>query len=1104
MVCNVLLRKWIGEHANEMGSHLAAKLATCESVDVLTGYFFFDGFQGLADSLEKNKNLKLRILVGMDAGIDTRGLVYSVYEHESAQATEAHAAADYLAKLKLLLSHADPKEFVSPEKAKLSKLFSAMVSEGRLQIRKTKFPNHAKLYIFHKDGAISYSVGSSNFSHSGLNGRHELNAQISGDAHNAQWLAAEFERFWNEALPITEFAEHKGTSEKATSVAAEIATTLVADAPTTAIAPFVAYMKVMREYLKLNRSDNRLEFRIRSALRDAHFDELKYQIDAVSRAKRILDTNGGVIIADVVGLGKSVVGTLLAKLSDGPGVVLAPPHLVDGDSGWKGYLTKFGLDGSAGWKALSIYATDLATDPAVRNAATVIIDEAHNIRNTKTGLYESVSAIVVGKKVVCLTATPFNNRPSDLGSLVSLFGGIKIAGETKSDFMGRLDALDKRYERLVTDRRQHPEGFDEEANRQGFAAVADELKMRLAPLMIRRNRLDLKNNPVYAAEIGVRVPSQRLVKKTFHLSTTQTNGDLYADVVGKYFGAADEQTPPEFSAGLYHPETFVGGANVTGQRQGNLANMVRRFLVMRWESSPAAFHATLKNVKNRLVSSVKMFEEEGVFLPSAGVDPVTGIIDDEGSGPVYVKTGVDVAAFAGREIRTFTDAHAAKFTAALKADGEVLEKVEAQFIAAGLNNPTSDGKLSSLIETIDSILSRAGAPRPPFGAFDPVNPRKVIVFSQYADTAKYVKDALAARYGDKVAYAEGGVTDKDKAELERHFRAKGEKAKTDEKLILVTTDVLSEGINLNQAGVVVNYDISWNPVRTIQRIGRINRIDKKVHDPIYAVNFFPAAEDAGVNNVEGISVRKMKMIHGILGEDAKVLSDDEEPRAFIANLTDLAAAEGNTACDETRIAALYEEGLKAKCGTDAEKRASFERELDALGFHFAKLNANGPVGVRALPSMYVFSRNASAFFAKRIDDIDDRGNPVRPVSCFEAIEAIKCDPSAPMEAMTESDPLMNAYNCVKLGLWAQPKSEKLTGMKKKAWDSLSGMPGALTARIKPLIGTDAILVEAILAAGGDVTKIAAAVEAAKARTSSVANENSVDVMVVGFLKGEGK
>lgn len=1109
---NVELKKWKGDRENEMGGHLASKLISCISADILTGYFFFDGFQGLADALESNQTLKLRILVGMDAGIDTKGLVYRVYEYESGQPPGEQFAQEYVDTLKTLIAHADPQETVSIESARLARIFSDMVSQGRLHIRKTRYSNHSKLYIFHEANGISYSVGSSNFSHSGLNGRHELNAQIVGDDANAQFLASEFDRFWASALPITDFAEHKATSEKKSPITTQIVQTLVDAAPTTAIPPFMAYMKVMREYLKLNRSDDRLEFRIRSALRDAHFDELQYQIDAVSRAKRILDTNGGVIIADVVGLGKSVVGTLLAKLSDGPGIVLAPPHLVEGDSGWEGYLKTFGLDGTAGWKALSTYTPNLANDAAVQDAATVIIDEAHNIRNSKTGLFESVRGATQGKKVVCLTATPFNNRPADLSSLVELFGGLKIAGENKSDFLGHLDELDKRYERLIDERRAQDEGYDADANRRGFEDVANELKMRLAPLMIRRNRLDLKNNPVYAAEIGDKIPEQKLVKKTFRLSSSETAGDLYADVVGKYFGAADENTQPEFSAAMYRPETFIAVAKAEGQRQGNLANLVRRFLVMRWESSPAAFHETLKKITLDLKAKTKSFEKDGVFIPSAGVDPVSGIIEDKGEGTVYAKLSADVTAYAGRETRSFTDAQATKFVAALKSDAEVLDKVEAQFLAAGLDDPAKDGKLASLLVTVDEILGGATSMKPPFGAYDPANPRKVIVFSQYADTAKYVKDALTAKYGDTVDYAEGGVTAAKKQELERHFRANGDKAKADEKLILVTTDVLSEGINLNQAGVVINYDISWNPVRTIQRIGRINRIDVKVHDPIYAVNFFPAAEDAGVNNVEGISVRKMKMIHGILGEDAQVLSPEETPQAFIANLTDLAAAEGSTASDETRIAALYEEGLKAKCGADKSSRSAFESELDALGFHFAKLSDSvGCVAPRPplpmtsySPTLYIFSRNGSAFFAKQIDNLDDRGSPLHPVSCYDAFSAITCNPSAPLCPMTENDPLMSAYNLVKQGLWMQTKSVKPAGKCAKAWKSLTGAPNSLTARIKPLIGTDTTLAEDILAAAGDVTKIGAAVVSAEARVGRTRQDHAVDVMAVEVLKGNVK
>ena len=184
------LKKWKGERGNEMGDHLVTMFARASEVDILTGYFFFDGFQGLLDVLEKNKNLKLRILVGMDAGIDTKGLVYRVYEYEAGQPPSDGYANDYLGKLKSVLTHSDPKESVSAENAKLSKVFATMISEGRLHIRKTKTPNHSKLYIFHVDGGVSYSVGSSNFSYSGLNGRHELNAYLVGDDANASLMAS--------------------------------------------------------------------------------------------------------------------------------------------------------------------------------------------------------------------------------------------------------------------------------------------------------------------------------------------------------------------------------------------------------------------------------------------------------------------------------------------------------------------------------------------------------------------------------------------------------------------------------------------------------------------------------------------------------------------------------------------------------------------------------------------------------------------------------------------------------------------------------------------------------------------------------------------------
>lgn len=1088
---------WKNERSNDMGQELANKFKTCERIDILTGYFFFHGFSGLWAALEDNPTLKLRILVGMDAGLDTRGLIHRVYEYESGNTPE-NCSKEYLTTLKDLLAHPDPKVSVSAEQAGLYAVFAKMINDGRLEIRKTRHPNHAKVYVFHEKAGVSFAAGSSNFSYAGLCGRNEFNVHVADE--KVEDVVQLFEALWNEALPITQFADQTATSEKAKSD--PIATALVEDVPTKDISPFLAYMKVLREYLKLNHSEQGLEFRIRAVLRDAGFDELQYQIDAVSRAKKILDTNGGVIVADVVGLGKSVVGTLLAKLSDGPGVVIAPPHLVEGDSGWLGYIKTFKL-AEDGWTAFSMYDPKLVEHEAVKNAAVVIIDEAHNVRNPESGLFKRVRQATSGKKVVCLTATPFNNRPDDLVSLVELFGGANIAGESRGTFIERLKDLARRYDKLVGEVRSTTSKVermtDVEAN---IAKCGDDLRILISPLIVRRNRLDIK---CLYADMQDRMPEQKLVKKTFKLATS--GGSFYDDVVGTYFGREDGK-PPKFKAAMYQPEVYLSSSGVVAQRQGNLSRMLRRFIVMRWESSPAAFNATLVNVKGWLEAAAKKFENEGIFISGSSINPVTGLLEDDGESIAYV-TKQELAdslkaAQCEREVKVFSSAQAKAFKKDLEADVKTLAEVQAGFVQAGLDNPANDGKLKSLVATLEAVFNGTFEGE----AFEPSNPRKVIVFSQYADTAKYVQQMLEKNFAGRVEYAKGGIGAEDKQRIETHFRASGAKAKTQEKTILVCTDVMSEGVNLNQAGVVVNYDISWNPVRTIQRIGRINRIDKKVFERIYAVDFFPADENN--SGVEGISVRKMMMIHRILGEDAKVLSEHEEPQSFLSRITDLDKAEGaEESSEETKIKAMYLAGLKAQCGPFDETKPfpssvlDFERRLDVLGFHFAKR-----LGAESSERLFIFSRNTAAFFAREVPDLGDTDKPVRNVGCLTAFESIRCDPAAEGISLTasESDSVWKAYRRVQDRTWGAMALPKLKGRVQKAWNTLhvNGIPAELGNRVWRLIASDKALVEDLLKAQGKIGKITAAVAAAEARIPKTENTNAVDLMVYGIVKEKDK
>ncbi len=156
--------------------------------------------------------------------------------------------------------------------------------------------------------------------------------------------------------------------------------------------------------------------------------------------------------------------------------------------------------------------------------------------------------------------------------------------------------------------------------------------------------------------------------------------------------------------------------------------------------------------------------------------------------------------------------------------------------------------------------------------------RKVIIFSEYADTVTHLAEALTLDFGDKLLVVRGNLSRNMVQTINRNFDASNRNQADDYK-ILLSTDKISEGFNLNRAGMIINYDIPWNPVRVIQRVGRINRISKKVFEKLYIVNFFPTEKGTDYLKSREIAEQKMYLIHNTLGEDAKYFNADEEPTA---------------------------------------------------------------------------------------------------------------------------------------------------------------------------------------------------------------------------------
>ena len=399
-----------------LGQRLGELMNISNQLDMLVGFFYFSGVSVLANSLESNSTMRMRVLVGMEAG-QFLGQLVEVFQDATAN-DDVSIRQRFYASLQNILGSEKVDNRAFHERLRI---FIQLLEEKRLEVRKTREPNHAKLYIFSMDDAHKsireklWITGSSNFSEPGLSLRNEFNVEICD--FGAEEASNYFEELWDDAVPLTDDEDQRMTLLqilKDCSVAA-------------AVTPFEAYFLIMQNYLehqqvKLNSA------RLERILKEAEFTKYRYQVDAVAQAIAKLDAYHGVIIADVVGLGKSIIAGLIAAMRQKRGLIICPPGLMgknDGSTGgWYEYKHRFHLTNWEIWSRGNMdgLLEKLRHDP---DFEMVIVDEAHNFRNEKTADYGALALACSGKEVVLLTATPFNNRPSDLLALLHLFSNGK-------------------------------------------------------------------------------------------------------------------------------------------------------------------------------------------------------------------------------------------------------------------------------------------------------------------------------------------------------------------------------------------------------------------------------------------------------------------------------------------------------------------------------------------------------------------------------------------------------------------------------------------------------------------------------------------------------
>lgn len=910
-------------------------LPGCDKAYFLVGYFYFSGFQEIYEQL---RDKHLRILVGLDIERSLANGIREIDDYSQKTKTRVQTRDEYYQGLVDIFNNTD--FFDTERQIEAFKLFCDKISNGALEIRKTQDPNHAKLYLFEykpENQSITQQpgqmiTGSSNLSVAGLKGRIELNTILRDPVYYNEGKEL-FDRLWDTAVPVADLEHLPEFIEK---VIKKIWMEKL-------YSPCAMFIRVLQEYFSQPDDKNLLK---PSDITDGTYTDLKYQIDAVQMAMKAIENHDGVIIADVVGLGKSIIASTVARNLRLRTIIVSPPHL---KQQWEEYRDQFGFTASV----FSSGKIESALDHyrmIVRNNEQflIIVDEAHKYKNEEIQDYSILHDLCMGNKVMLLTATPFNNRPNDIFSMLKLFQiPSKSTLKTVDDLGAAFRELIKKYEDMADAQRKKTMSEDEiKAESQ---RIAKQIRSIISPLVIRRSRLDLDEIPAYKADLKAQkiqtVIPEDPVSLTYNLGKEK---DLYLRTLSKISPTAEEKLEHKddesfvcYKSARYKPSSYLTedsdlldelkrelekktGISLTLLlgRQANVSDFMRKMLVRRFESSVAAFKQSLNSM---------ILSSEGILRWIEKRDKIP--VYKKGSLPdveeFYETTDDDLS----REIEEAFDKYTDRgffeidmkyikrdeYLADMYADLALLRAIREEWF--GKNQKIHfDHKLTEFKAQLRFL--RQSDPK-----------RKIVVFTEFADTANYLGDALKDDNLGIFKYTSEDSSVTSKKTIRENFDAGLKKDfQKDDYQILIATDAISEGYNLHRAGTIFNYDIPYNPTRVIQRIGRINRINKKMFDKLYIYNYFPTDIGEQETRTKQISTLKMAMIHAIMGEDTKALTSDEQLNAFFKERyrKELASSEElswdtkyRRILDSVKNTDIYQEALdiphRARIGRNAEK-----------------------------------------------------------------------------------------------------------------------------------------------------------------------------------------
>jgi superfamily II DNA or RNA helicase len=871
--------------------------------DFCVGYFNLRGWRLIDQAIEQlpdSSGACCRLLIGMQRlpKEDLRRNLAIIRDDKRIDQGEA-------VRLKKLMAQEFREQLMlgtpsSEDEAGLQRLKSQLRS-GKLIVKlHLRYTLHAKLYLVHRADHITPIVGflgSSNLTLAGLQHQGELNVDVV-ECDAAQKLQSWFDDRWRDRFCLD-------ISEELADIIEE------SWARDELIKPYYVYLK-MAYHLSQEARDGLSQYQ---APRD--FGLLKFQEAAVQIAAHHVNKRGGVIIGDVVGLGKTLIGTAVAHLCEEDfGVstlIICPKNLV---KMWQGYVDHFGLRGKV--MSVSRVIKDLPEVPA--RFRLVLIDESHNLRNREGKRYAAIRDYIEqsGSRCILLTATPYNKTYLDLSAQLRLF-----ISEDK-DLGMKPEELIRELGNEMEFRRKHPQTPVRSLAAFEKSEFSDDWQQLMSRYMIRRTRSFIKSTYAeqdpeddrYYLEFpdGSRSYFPLRRPKTVQFSIGDADSDPYAglysdrvvDIINKLhlprYGLGNYELSRHKDLPTASEQQVLEGLSRAGRR---LMGFCRTNLFKRLESSGEAFILSLERHILRNYVYIHAIEE-GIEIPIGTQD--AEFLDtwnsDEDSDSV-MSQGLDLEV--QEENETLEDSEIDQLAALEQKENDYEQRASSiyqlyttkyrrrfKWLRPTLFRKDLKQHLRQDARALTGILQLCGEwtaeNDQKFMALAQLletrhSTDKVLIFTQFADTARYLGRALQARGIAQTATVTGNTGDPTALAWMFSPVSNGRRTQVSadqEVRVLVSTDVLSEGQNLQDSAIILNYDLPWAIIRLIQRAGRVDRIGQKAAE-ILCYSFLPADGVERLINLRGRLRDRLEENAEVVGTD-EAFFEDEAQRQWLKDL----------------------------------------------------------------------------------------------------------------------------------------------------------------------------------------------------------------------------